>query len=131
MSIAATSGNDTDTASSHEAIPAYLKLLAKDVDDITRHLERAAMELRANGPYHPDTLFIGSRIFLPRNMIHRITDNFYQIDSEEALKACMEGWRYWDDYGVALWHVIDALRSDVREKLETRHNEKLAEQRDV
>ncbi|KIM78438.1 hypothetical protein PILCRDRAFT_824315, partial [Piloderma croceum F 1598] len=101
MSIAATSGNNSNTASSREAIPTYLKLLPKDIDDITRHLERAAMELRADGPYYPDMLFIGSRIFLPRKMINRITDNFYQIDSEETLKACMEGWRYWDDYGVA------------------------------
>jgi hypothetical protein len=131
MPITTADGDITDTAPSHDVVPSYLKLLAKDVNDVTRQLETAAMELRASGPHNPDMLFVSSRIFLPWNMISRITDSFHQIDSEEALKACMEGWKYWDDYGSALWHVVAALRSDVREKLETRHNEKLAKQREA
>jgi len=64
-------------------------------------------------------------------MMKRITDNIHHIESEEALRARMEGWKYWDDYGTALWHVVDVLRSDMRDLLETRHEEKLAKQRDA
>src|ERR1700734_3382805 len=64
------------------------------------------MELRANGPDRPDLLFIGSRCaFLSLNIIKRIIDNILQINSEESLRPCVEGWKYWDDYGPALWQV--------------------------
>jgi hypothetical protein len=119
------------TTTTHDPTPSFMKPLAKDLEDISRNLELAAMQLRANVPYQPDMLFIGARSFLPRRRIDQITENFLQIQSEEDLKVRIEGWRYWDDYGTGLWNAVRELQSQLRDTLNTRHEEKLVKQRDA
>jgi hypothetical protein len=120
------SQNSVDTARSHHTTPTYLKPLAKDLEDINRCLETAAMERSEN----PDLLFISSRCFLPRSTIKQITEDFHLVDSMKVLGHRLEGWKYWDEYGPALWAAVDKLRIEMVEILNIRHREKLEKQRE-
>ena len=131
MATANPAADETDTSASHDITPLFMKPLVKDLEEVAHNLELVVMELRANSPYNPDMLFIGARSFLPCRMMSQITDNFLRIESEDDLKRCMEGWRYWDTYGSELWNVVTMLQSKLRDTLKTRHEEKLVKQRDV
>jgi Helicase conserved C-terminal domain len=131
MATANPVADETGATASRDPTPLFMKPLVKDLEEIARNLELAVMELRANGPYHPDMLFIGTQSFLPRRMISQITENFLWIESEENLKGRMEGWRYWDTYGSELWNVVAMLQSKLRDTLKARHKEKLVKQREA
>jgi hypothetical protein len=134
MATANPVADETDATASRDPTPSFMKPLVKDLEEVARNLELAAMEFRANhdGPYNPDMLFIGAGSFLPCRMISQITDNFLQIESEDNLKRrMMEGWRYWDTYGSELWNVVAMFPSKLRDTLEARHEEKLAKQREA
>jgi superfamily II DNA or RNA helicase len=131
MATANPGADEIDATASRDLTPSFMKPLVKDLEEVAHNLELAVMELRANGPYNPDMLFIGARSFLPRRMMSQITDNFLRIESEDDLKRRMEGWRYWDTYGSELWNVVTVLQSKLRDTLKARHEEKLVKQRDV
>jgi hypothetical protein len=131
MATANPSADETDTTPSHDLTPLFMKLLVKDLEEVPHNLELVVMELRANGPYNPDMLFISTRSFLPRWMMSQITDNFLQVELEDDLKRHMEGWRYWDTYGSELWNIVTMLQSKLRDMLRAHHEEKLVKQRDV
>jgi hypothetical protein len=82
-------GSDViDAVSSRNAIPPYLKLVTKDVDDIIHHLEIAAVELWDNGPNTPDKLFISSCIFLQRHIASPLgtRDSFFTENHNENVR---------------------------------------------
>ena len=131
MATANPVADETDATASRDPTPSFMKPLVKDLEEVARNLELAAMELHANGPYNPDMLFIGAGSFLPCQMISQITNNFLQIESEDNLKRCMEGWRYWDTYGSELWNVVAMFQSKLRDTLKARHEEKLVKWREA
>ena len=63
--------------------------------------------------------------------IKSITRNFHLVDSKEALAAHLQGWRYWDSSGEALWFVVNMLYDDLREELVDRHEESNAKRREA
>ena len=60
MATANPSADKTDATTSHDLTPSFMKLLVKDLEEVTHNLELVVMELHANGPYNPDMLFIGA-----------------------------------------------------------------------
>ncbi|THG93323.1 hypothetical protein EW026_g7882 [Hermanssonia centrifuga] len=115
---------------SPDVIPAYMQLDTKDVGYVTAQLEKAALQIRIASPQHPDALFIGAKSFLPRSNIQQITTDLHLVTSETILKDRLVGWRYWDQYGNALWKVVDLIRREMQQTLLARHDESLAKKRE-
>jgi superfamily II DNA/RNA helicase len=60
MATANPAADETDASASHDITPSFMKPLVKDLEEVTHNLELVVMELRANGPYNPNMLFIGA-----------------------------------------------------------------------
>jgi hypothetical protein len=99
-----------------DAMPAHLKLMVKDVEQVTKALETASCLIR-----QLDTSLLSAQCFLTPERIKPITHNFHLVTSKAALKERMTNWRYWEQSGDALWEVVGRLYIEVQVQLENWH----------
>lgn len=114
-----------------DSTPAYMKLIQKDVADVTAQLQDLACDLQIAGPWRPEFIGISPECFLPLPYIQRITHNFHLITSKARLEERVAGWDYWLDYGDGLWVGLQKIQASVREKLEARHQASLERRRET
>ena len=96
-----------------EKFPAHLKLLVKDVEQVSKSLETAARSIWRERPKNPDSLFITPRCFLDLATIKKITSDFHLVTLEDVLQARVKGWRYWETSGQALWEAVESIGRDM------------------
>jgi hypothetical protein len=99
----------------------HLKLLVKDVEQVSKSLETAARSIWREWPKNPDSLFITPCCLLDLATIKKITCDFHLVTSEDVLQARVKGWRYWETSGRVLWEAVESIGQDMREQLEKRH----------
>ncbi|KAJ7201810.1 P-loop containing nucleoside triphosphate hydrolase protein [Mycena pura] len=114
-----------------EKVPSYMKPLVKDLKAIGEKLENSARTIRWSRAPRPDALLIGTRIFLPPDLINTITADFLSITSEEIFEERVRSWKYANEYGRALWNVVKILVANLRQELVDRHETALEKARNA
>lgn len=67
--------------------------------------------------------------WVPRSWTPEATSWLAHRKHHDILKMRMGGWRHWGTGGTALWDVVDELRQEMHERLESRHKIDLAKKR--
>lgn len=95
------------------------KIEREQVAVLLEKLDMAAIEVQST-QWRSEWLFFGRKIFLPARFLHRITDDFHLIASEDDLRARSSDWEYLADFGTALWVEVKKLREEMDEVLASR-----------
>ncbi|KAF5370439.1 hypothetical protein D9615_009741 [Tricholomella constricta] len=127
---APTTNDSTDSIKAK--LPGHRKLTQKDSEEISNRLIKAAHRIlyssMSSAPY---TLFISPKCFLPPHFIKAITTDLYLITTEAILKDRLEGWRYWDTCGQALWTALSTITFEIAALQDKRHAISLSKRRAV